>query len=65
MALCDDPSAVSVGQDWAAVRARGRVPIFATANDLTCLYAVRLAPRHPLAHTCAAAVLLDDVMVNE
>ena len=40
MALCDEPEAVSCGQDWAAVRARGRVPIYVSANDLNCLYAV-------------------------
>ena len=40
MALCDDPSAVSTGQSWAGVRQRGRVPIYVTANDLSCLYAV-------------------------
>jgi hypothetical protein len=40
MALCDDPSAVSTGQAWAGVRQRSRVPIYVTANDLSCLYAV-------------------------
>jgi hypothetical protein len=40
MALCDDPDCLSTGQDWAAVRRRPRVPIYVTANDLTCLYAV-------------------------
>jgi len=40
MALCDDPLAVSTGQDWGAIRPRTRVPIYVTANDLTCLYAV-------------------------
>ena len=40
MALCDDPSLISTGQEWAAVKARPlRVPIYVTANDLTCLYA--------------------------
>ncbi|KAL4447796.1 hypothetical protein ABPG75_005015 [Micractinium tetrahymenae] len=39
MALCDDPLAVSTGQAWAGVRPRTRVPIYITANDLTCLYA--------------------------
>ncbi|EFN52840.1 hypothetical protein CHLNCDRAFT_26386, partial [Chlorella variabilis] len=40
MALCDDPLLVSAGQEWAAVRRRAlRVPIYVTANDLTCLYA--------------------------
>ncbi|KAI3427347.1 hypothetical protein D9Q98_010264 [Chlorella vulgaris] len=39
MALCDDPDCLSTGQDWAAVRRRPRVPIYVTANDLTCLYA--------------------------
>ena len=40
MALCDDPSLVSTGQAWAAVRRRPlRLPIFVTANDLGCLYA--------------------------
>ncbi len=41
MNLCDNPHSVSVGQEWAAVRPRGRVPIFVTANDLSLLYAVR------------------------
>lgn len=41
MALCDDPLAVSTGQDWGAMRPRCRVPIFVTANDLSLLYAVR------------------------
>ncbi len=40
MALCDDPLAVSTGQAWVGVRPRTRVPIYITANDLTCLYAV-------------------------
>ncbi|KAL4442508.1 hypothetical protein ABPG77_005092 [Micractinium sp. CCAP 211/92] len=39
MALCDDPLAVSTGQAWVGVRPRTRVPIYITANDLTCLYA--------------------------
>lgn len=41
MALCDDPLAVSTGQDWGAVKPRTRVPIYITANDLSRLYAVR------------------------
>jgi len=41
MNLCDNPHSGSVGQEWAAVRPRGRVPIFVTANDLSLLYAVR------------------------
>ena len=44
MNLCDNPHSVSVGQEWAAVRPRGRVPIFITANDLSLLYAVSLCP---------------------
>ncbi|PRW61229.1 ribulose bisphosphate carboxylase oxygenase activase [Chlorella sorokiniana] len=39
MNLCDNPHSVSVGQEWAAVRPRGRVPVFVTANDLSLLYA--------------------------
>jgi hypothetical protein len=39
MSLSDDPLSVSTGQEWAAVRGRVRVPIYVTANDLTCLYA--------------------------
>eukprot|EP00887_Chlorella_sp_A99_P002702 scaffold6.g2702.t1 len=39
MALCDDPLAVSTGQAWGALRPRQRVPVFVTANDLSCLYA--------------------------
>ena len=39
MALCDDPTVISVGQEWAATRPMPRVPIFITANDLSCLYA--------------------------
>lgn len=40
MALCDDPGMVSTGQSWeAASKRRPRVPIFVTANDLSCLFA--------------------------
>jgi len=39
MALCDDPTIVSVGQEWLATKTMPRVPIFITANDLSCLYA--------------------------
>ena len=49
MNLCDNPHSVSVGQEWAAVRPRGRVPLFVTANDLTLLYAVRRG------HVCRAS----------
>lgn len=48
MALCDDPLAVSTGQAWVGVRPRVRVPIYITANDLTCLYAVSGAARTSL-----------------
>ena len=39
MALCDDPATTSVGQQWAATKPLPRVPIYVTANDLSCLYA--------------------------
>lgn len=39
MALSDDPLCVSTGQDYEAVGEQRRVPIYVTANDLTCLYA--------------------------
>ena len=40
MAMCDDPGMVRTGQDWAAASTRRpRIPIFVTANDLSCLYA--------------------------
>ena len=39
MALSDDPLGVSTGQEWGAIKALPRVPVYVTANDLACLYA--------------------------
>lgn len=57
MNLCDNPHSVSVGQEWAAVRPRGRVPIFITANDLSLLYAVRGTRCRLLLRQCRSSVL--------
>ena len=38
MALSDDPLGVSTGQEWGAIKALPRVPVYVTANDLACLF---------------------------
>ncbi|KAI3929258.1 hypothetical protein MKX01_006494 [Papaver californicum] len=39
MNLCDNPTRVSVGQDWRASDITHRVPIIVTGNDLSTIYA--------------------------
>ncbi|KAI3866771.1 hypothetical protein MKW92_026524 [Papaver armeniacum] len=39
MNLCDNPTRVSIGQDWRASDMTHRVPIIVTGNDLSTIYA--------------------------
>ena len=39
MNLCDDPTRVSVGQDWRSADTVNRIPIIVTGNDFSTLWA--------------------------